>query len=133
MPSRSLSDLHPSTRAKAEAFLDLCAAAGLDVLIYCTFRSPAEQAQLYAQGRTVPGAIVTNARPGESLHNAVDAAGNPAARAFDGVPMRAGKPVWAKGDPLWKTYGALGEKAGLEWAGRWISFQEFPHLQEPRP
>lgn len=131
MASRSLSDLHPHTRAKAEAFLDLCATAGLDVLIYCTFRSRAEQAALYAQGRTAPGKIVTNARPGESRHNDVDVAGKPAARAFDGVPMRNGKPMWAKGDPLWKTYGALGKKAGLEWAGEWDSFPEYPHLQEP--
>src|SRR3989304_316651 len=35
----------------------------------CTYRSPAEQAQLYAQGRTKPGKIVTYAKPGQSKHN----------------------------------------------------------------
>lgn len=32
-------------------------------------RSMEEQERLYAQGRTKPGAIVTNAKPGQSAHN----------------------------------------------------------------
>ena len=39
-----------------------------DIAIACGYRCPREQAKLYAQGRTAPGDIVTNARPGQSLH-----------------------------------------------------------------
>jgi peptidoglycan L-alanyl-D-glutamate endopeptidase CwlK len=38
------------------------------VLIH-TYRSLEEQAWIYAQGRTRPGSIVTNAKPGYSWHN----------------------------------------------------------------
>lgn len=36
--------------------------------VYYGLRTAAEQAALYAQGRTTPGAIVTNAPPGRSAH-----------------------------------------------------------------
>lgn len=35
----------------------------------CTFRSNEEQTELYAQGRTKPGKIVTQAKAGQSAHN----------------------------------------------------------------
>ena len=41
----------------------------LKPFLTCTFRSKNTQADLYAQGRTAPGKRVTNAKPGESLHN----------------------------------------------------------------
>jgi hypothetical protein len=40
--------------------------AGLDLVLVQTWRDPAVQARLYAQGRTLPGKIVTWAQPGES-------------------------------------------------------------------
>ena len=98
----------------------------MGLLIYCTLRSDAEQAALYAQGRTAPGVIVTNARAGESLHNP-DANGH--ANAFDAVPMRGGKPLWDDRDALLKI-GQLGEAAGLVWAGRWAGkLRERVHFQ----
>jgi peptidoglycan L-alanyl-D-glutamate endopeptidase CwlK len=69
MASRSLSDLNPPTRKRAEAFAAACEVRGIDVLIYCTHRPDAEQDELYKIGRTLPGKIVTNARAGESWHN----------------------------------------------------------------
>lgn len=36
MTSRSLDDLEPGTRARAQRFLAAATDAGLDVLIYCT-------------------------------------------------------------------------------------------------
>jgi hypothetical protein len=42
----------------------------IPVLIYCSVRTPQEQEELYAKGRTKPGVKVTNARgiPPQSLH-----------------------------------------------------------------
>lgn len=119
--SRSLDDLIPPARERAAKFLQHCQAAGIEVLIYCTYRDNESQAALYAQGRTTPGARVTNAKPGESWHNY--------RCAFDCVPMLAGKPMW--GDA--KSYarmGEIGESLGLEWAGRWQgSLKETAHFQ----
>lgn len=131
MPSRKIEDCHPELQFKLRRFLDLCARSKIDVLITCTFRSPQEQAELYAIGRDKPGKIVTNARPGTSRHNFM--IGNkPASKAFDFVPMRHGKPVWSTaGDDmkLWEACGKIGESVGLEWAGRWVRFKEMAHFQ----
>lgn len=124
MPSRDLYDLHPTVRAKATAHLMACEAHGIDLLVTCTYRSVAEQDALYAQGRTKPGKKVTNAKGGQSFHNY--------RLAYDVVPLRNGKPVWGtsgEDGKLWQRVGELGEGAGLEWAGRWTKFKEFPHFQ----
>jgi peptidoglycan LD-endopeptidase CwlK len=121
MASRSLNDLEEQTRLKAAAFVQACAAAGVDVLIYCTLRSCAEQDELYKIGRSLPGRIVTNARGGQSWHNH--------GRAFDFVPMIGGKPQWSS-DSLYAKCGAIAESVGLEWAGRWNGrLKERAHCQ----
>lgn len=132
MASRKLSDLHADVKPLAEEFLRRCEANNIDILITCTYRSPKEQNELYAQGRTKPGRIVTNAKAGQSNHN-TEVNGTPASRAFDVVPLRDGKPVWGtKGDDLalWVKVGEIGESVGLNWAGRWKRFKEFPHLEK---
>ena len=129
MASRKLSDLHPDLRPLAQQFLDLAAAQGIDVLVTCTYRSDAEQAMLYAQGRTAKGKIVTNAKPGQSAHNHMLNAA-PAALAFDVVPLVHGKPVWDASDPLWDKLGEIGRSLGLQWAGDWKgSLKEKPHFE----
>lgn len=131
MSSRKLTDLHPQMQPMVTRFLANARAAGIDLLVTCTYRSNEEQAALYAIGRTKPGRIVTNAKPGRSTHNnALN--GKPAALAVDVVPLRDGKPVWSASDPVWKRVGEIGEKVGLEWAGRWTTFREYPHFQHPQ-
>jgi peptidoglycan L-alanyl-D-glutamate endopeptidase CwlK len=94
------------------------------MLVTCTLRTNAEQEQRYAQGRTTPGSIVTDARPGFSAHNY--------GLAMDVVPIVAGKCVWNTSDPAWRTLGALGQAAGLDWAGApGFPFHELPHFQMP--
>jgi len=134
--SRDVMDLLPTVRQMCAHFMAECTARGIDVIITSTFRDYAAQAELYAQGRSKPGRIVTNAAAGWSWHNH--------RCAFDVVPLRHGKPVWGTAgngidaDPtdddtddleLWQRVGECGELAGLEWAGRWTRFREFPHFQ----
>lgn len=157
MSSRDIGDLRPNVAAKARDFLAATAAAGLDVLIYCTRRTFAEQARLFRQGRSLAQIrararelehqferrdlaeillsvgpqsgqrILTYAGPGQSLHNY--------GAAFDCVPLVAGRAYWqattAEDLALWGEIGRIGMDAGLEWAGHWTRFQEFPHLEEP--
>jgi len=127
MASRELKDLHPVIQTKAKQHLLDCAKEGIDLLIYCTYRSGAEQDHLYAQGRTAPGKIVTNAKAGQSLHNYA-LQGKPASLAYDCVPLKAGKPAWNDKE-LYERVGVIGERLGLEWAGRWKRFKESPHFQ----
>jgi peptidoglycan L-alanyl-D-glutamate endopeptidase CwlK len=119
--SRNIDDLQPKVAALCHKFIAECSKQGIDVLVTCTLRTDAEQAALYAQGRTKPGTIVTNAKPGQSLHNY--------ACAFDFVPIVHGKPLWDDHGTFEKC-GVIGEKLGLEWSGRWSGpMREQCHLQ----
>ena len=118
--SRDLKDLLPVVAAKAGAFVAACRAAGIDVLITSTLRDNEAQNALYAQGRTSPGKIVTNAKAGQSWHNH--------ACAFDFVPVVHGKAMWDDARTF-ERCGKIAESVGLEWAGRWSSFKELAHCQ----
>jgi peptidoglycan L-alanyl-D-glutamate endopeptidase CwlK len=123
--SRSLEDLLPQVRVRAEAFLAKAKLGGIDLLVTCTYRDEAAQEALYAQGRTKKGLIVTNARGGQSYHNY--------RCALDVWPLRNGKIVWSTTGhdaSLWETIGQMGEDSGLDWAGRWKGrLREMAHFQ----
>lgn len=76
-----------------------------------------EQAALYAQGRTAPGAIVTYAKPGTSYHET--------GLAFDVARETLQGPAWPADGAWWSVVGELGESLGLTWGGR------FPHPDAP--
>ena len=119
--SRSIDDLLPAAKERVEAFIKACERDGIDLLVTSTYRDGESQNALYAQGRTAPGKIVTNAKAGESFHNY--------RCAVDVVPLVAGKPRWDVKDEVWQTIGKLGKEAGLEWAGDWVKFKETAHFQ----
>lgn len=93
-----------------------------------TLRTFAEQDALYAQGRSTPGKIVTNAKGGQSYHNyglAIDIALiiGPSASwdtktDFDGD----NKSDWMEVVAVFKRY-------GYEWGGDW-KFVDAPHFQK---
>lgn len=116
--SRSLEDLHPRVAVLARALLARAQDAGIDLIIYSTYRDAEAQAALYAQGRTRPGRIVTNAKAADSYHNW--------RVAFDVVTIVNGKAAW---DGPWEPIGVLGEAVGLEWGGRWVTFKDMDHFQ----
>ncbi|MEH8017543.1 M15 family metallopeptidase [Rheinheimera muenzenbergensis] len=60
--------LHPLFRQKVELLLQDLAKAKLPFRMFEGFRSPQRQHDLYCQGRTKPGAKVTNADAWSSLH-----------------------------------------------------------------
>ena len=119
--SRNLDDLLPAVKERVQKFLNAAKDAGIDLLVTSTYRDNESQNALYAQGRTASGKIVTNAKAGQSFHNY--------RCAVDIVPLVNGKPVWDTNYQIWQTVGKLGKDAGLEWAGDWVTFKEFPHFQ----
>jgi peptidoglycan L-alanyl-D-glutamate endopeptidase CwlK len=119
--SRDINELVPPAKERVEKFKALCKENNIDLLITSTYRDNESQNALFAQGRTAPGKIVTNAKAGQSWHNF--------RCAVDVVPLVNGKPVWDGDDPIWAKVGALGKQAGLEWAGDWKKFKEMAHFQ----
>jgi peptidoglycan L-alanyl-D-glutamate endopeptidase CwlK len=105
---------------KADEVIAEMTTFGYKVMVYQGFRSFAGQDALYAQGRTKPGTVVTNAKGGDSLHNY--------GCAVDIVFIENGRPSWAEHHP-WHILGAIGKKHGFEWGGDWASFPDRPHLQ----
>lgn len=112
--------LHPDLKPLALKLVSQCKANGIDIIITQTLRTKTEQDGLYAQGRTAPGNIVTNAKYPWSLHCW--------GVAFDFVPVVAGKAVW-NDMSLFDRVGRIGEALGLEWGGRWTSIVDRPHFQ----
>src|ERR1035437_6293402 len=124
--SRDTTYLSPLTRDKAESLVRLCAGdPGIDLLIISTYRDLASQAALYAQGRTAPGRIVTNAKAGMSFHNWHI--------AFDAIAVVNGKAVWQVRDhagvllPQWRTVIDLAKGLGLECGADWSSITDDDH------
>lgn len=84
-----------------------------------------EQAKIYAQGRTAPGKVVTNARPGYSNHNygiAVDMG------VFEnGKYLDASNP--GKAEAFHREAAKIAEKYNIEWGGSWKTFKDYPHFE----
>ena len=117
--SIAISSLNPYVASLARRFLELTHANNLDARISTAFRSWDEEDRLYAQGRTIPGSIVTNSRGGDSYHNW--------GLAFDAEPYENGK--ISNDIKKYKRMGQLGQQVGLKWGGTFISIVDFPHYQ----
>jgi len=96
----------------------------LQVKLICTYRPPERQKELYAQGRTVPGNIVTQNDGIKKLseHNHYPA------RAFD-VGVFYGK-TYLTDDKYYMPLGDLCYGLCLIWGGAWKTFKDYPHFQE---
>jgi len=121
----NIATLLPAAQRAARALLaaanDGRLGPGIVVKVIAGTRTYAEQDALYAQGRTAPGPIVTDAPAGYSNHNF--------GIAFDVGLFNGG--VYLNDSPLYAKVGALGRSQGLEWGGDWTSFPDEPHFQLP--
>lgn len=118
IPKLPLNDIQPLVKRQAKAIIDDMLMLGHEVRIVEGYRTKERQEALYAQGRTAPGRIVTNARAGESLHNY--------GVAVDFVFRKEG---YDASKELWETLGAIGEQHGFRWGGRWQEFIDLPHFE----
>lgn len=114
-----IAGLDPRLRQPATNFINAAQAAGTYLRINEGFRSFATQNDYYAQGRTKPGSVITNAKGGQSYHNY--------GLAFDVVIMENGQPNWNK--TVSSNVANLAIGYGFEWGGNWNSFKDYPHFQ----
>jgi peptidoglycan L-alanyl-D-glutamate endopeptidase CwlK len=113
-----LDSLDPYVANLAAQHLSQMTEEGLDVRLTQGFRTYSYQNDLYDQGRTRRGHIVTDVRGGESLHNF--------GLAYDVGVFDSGQYVKRGADPRYRRVGVLGEgvadgigAARLRWGGRW--------------
>lgn len=118
--SRDTKLLHPELREICDAFIAECRKQGLIVGISQTWRTKAEQDELYSQGRTKSGSIVTNCKYPYSPHNW--------GVAFD-IYRNDGKGAYNDSDGWFARCGAVGKKMGLFWGGDFRSFVDKPHFE----
>ena len=115
--SRNIDDLRSDVAANCRVWLELCRAAGLQVLITGTVRDEEYQQQCYRNG--------TSKSPRPAFHAqgvglAFDFCRNIKGHEYDDLEF-------------FRRAGELGEKIGFEWGGRWTSFPDRPHLQWSGP
>jgi peptidoglycan LD-endopeptidase CwlK len=130
--------LHPKLRAEALAiYTEICKAlTGKAICRFAfTLRTFAEQTALYAQGRTKPGAKVTNAPAGQSYHNyglaidivlLVDKDGN---GTYETASWETAKDFDADTIADWQEVVRIFAMHGWEWGGNW-KFRDMPHFQK---
>lgn len=121
----AIATLHAHTQPVAELLIVKGNAAvatfGLHWVITSGTRTYAEQAELFAQGRSRRGKIVTNARPGYSNHNF--------GIAFDVTLFNGSTPVW-ESPHYRRTLAPIGKRLGLTWGGDWTSINDEPHYED---
>lgn len=116
--------LVPALASRIERVMAALALLGHPVRITQARRTDAEQAALYAQGRTTPGAIVTGLNgltPQTRSYHQSGRAVDFVWRTADGVSY----------DGPWTLLGACAEAVGLVWGGRFKSGPDRPHLELP--
>ena len=97
--------------------------AGLPIITEC-YRSPERQDELYEQGRSKPGDVVTYKRGGESKHNARPS------RALDVAFLLSDGSVSWSGLLLSKFARLMkAADARVHWGGEWPGFKDRPHFE----
>lgn len=105
----------PGLAVRCELLRYFCDLAGYTFRITDGLRSDAVQDNLYAQGRTKPGSIVTNARAGQSKHNSQ---GRGYAVAVDIYCTDPARPNRTPAE-VTSEVAQLGIALGLSWGGNW--------------
>jgi len=153
--STRLEDLTPDTQAKAQAALDDLAMRDVPAIVTYTYRTQAEQAALYAQGRqslitvnslrTLAGLApigntdnsytVTNASGVRKVDGGTGRSMHQLGTALDVCPLENGSAVWPPiSDPRWAQIAQSFKAQGFSWGGDWTMAKDgidpdLPHYE----
>lgn len=139
--------LHPKVRAEVEHIYRAQIVPALSGKAICRFaytlRTFKEQADIYAIGRTVLFDAkgnrlgkVTNAGPGESIHNyglALDIVlllDKDSNKTYESVSWETNVDYDKDGVADWMEVVNIFKRNGWEWGGDWRSFTDLPHFQK---
>ena len=114
---KDISELTPKAQEACNAFLKVCEQRGLKVRITETYRSQARQNELYAQGRTTAGKVVTwtkNSR--HTSRKAWDICQNIKGREYD------------TSEGFFKKCGEVAAALNITWGGTWKT-PDMPHFE----
>lgn len=109
---------------------------GVRLRLAYTYRSPEEQATLYAQGRTTKGSVVTNAKAWQSIHQyglafdivlLLDKDGD---GKFETATWDMVKDFDKDGEPDWMEVTNYFKSKGWSWGGDWKSLKDNPHFEK---
>jgi len=134
-----IGNVHPCLKEYAVELIKRCYKEGIRVQLSSGYRSPVDQAYIYGQGRSSyiyngkqygrmkdgngkQFPIISNAKPGTSIHNyglAID---------YFLVTEDGNNSIWTVNSD-WKRVAAIAKSMGFEWGGDWSSFRDYPHLQ----
>ncbi|EAG2634107.1 N-acetylmuramoyl-L-alanine amidase family protein [Listeria monocytogenes] len=119
----NVAGMNKVTSDKTRNVIKKMAKQGIYLCVAQGYRSNSEQNALYAQGRTKPGNVVTNAKGGQSNHNhgvAVDLC----LYTSDGKNV-----IWESTTSRWKKVVNAMKAEGFKWGGDWKSFKDYPHFE----
>jgi peptidoglycan LD-endopeptidase CwlK len=133
MRSTDKSLLCPNFSRQLSVFEVRLSEARLPFHLFEGLRTWDQQDELYAQGRTSPGNIVTNARGGDSWHNY----GLACDYVLDAQPDKPGiqwswdtrADVDANGHNDWRDMASIAVACGMESGFFWTRFPDLPHVQ----
>ncbi|TFE02895.1 peptidoglycan-binding protein [Jeotgalibacillus salarius] len=129
---RNMGAVVPQIRSLAITLITKSYDEGINVQISSGYRSNTQQASIYGMGRPNywwngklygnEGSIVSNAKPGQSVHNyglAID---------YFLVSDDGLKAIWVV-DAQWRRVAQIGKSLGFTWGGDWKGFVDAPHLE----
>jgi peptidoglycan L-alanyl-D-glutamate endopeptidase CwlK len=127
-----LDDIAAPLRYRVGLILQAMAILNIRMFVASGLRSDKEQMALFAQGRTVPGQVVTQLDGVTKRSNHQRKLSGPYAGFGTAVDMAFidadGKASWAETMP-WTLYGRMATSLGLTWGGDWVSFKDKPHIE----
>lgn len=126
-----LDGVHPQLALIVQRILNAMSILGHPMLVTDGVRTAEKQRALYAQGRTQPGKIVTNAdgvnKPSNHQRHA-DGYGH----AVDCAFLVNGAPSWDEHLP-WRCYGEMAKALGCAWGGDFSTIRDLPHIEWMAP
>ena len=114
----TVTTLKPKAAQLALQLVEKAKQKGIEIKIISGFRTIEEQEELYAQGRTKPGQIITQAK--RSVHNT--------GLAFDIGIFKDG--LYVDESPDYDVVGQIGKSIGLVWGGD-LPTRDTPHFETP--